>query len=1302
MSVKMWAVLSCLLMVSCSFGQPAAGAGDEGAPSPRASYHYMDYGQDFTLSFTCNAPSTVHWGFLANVSGTATVTGSYKVSAIKLHWKGLDSSYDMDSAISAGAWSSPFWVSPGSAQSPGSLEFIITIVVAGTSYGAYNVYYSSTGLSNLTPSDTSYIKITASMPDPPTVTHTPPAGPTDPGYWNTTLIAHVSDSAFVKLVQVYVYQPASESWRWYAEMQPVPGTEVLVHDFDSFYNPFTRSADYSCNLWMDDGVDTLWYLIIATEAGNVNSSAPSIPSVVSKYADQTEFPATTQERDAAYKLVRGNGTPPEPELTITHEPLLQMRLNTTGNVTADIVSDDPVSVELFYKGIGESAFSSVAMTAGRASSATYRARIPGQSKSGEVDYYLKASTAKKTATSPDGAPANFHKVNVAGDFRVVDHYPQNGDINLPIDMGTTARPSITVTFSEDASSTFISSNTLSIYYFDNTLGKHIIPADVTYSSNSFTARIVPSKLPHGEKLFVLADAVISNKARTATLGRDYVFSFTTMPEVTVRVAAVQACEEADLVEGKPVVVRVFAEWPLLQGYNVKQLDSKGILKLDGKEVGRLDGKDFKPLRVLSNGSRMRGDYSANIYNLKFADVTGTYKLEATVEPVIQHTATPQSFNNTTTVRVRTLNVGNLARFWHYDIRYFPLGCEEYLRYQINCETFDTAKVASSWDAYLESIFPVDRTRPSFDGTVYSESWFAMGFPDGDSRLAAQLYALHKNAQFRKYQKYVAIVPSGFLSSRMPGTVGLSKYPFTSAVLVEEGAQPTVMAHEILHTYGIEHDSAVWDLKGFDVKGKALRSNNERSGYFQNVMSPTPGPAELSWLGSMTYNSLAAQFSTAPGRASGQNRSILISGRLGPQATLFPAYLLDVPPDPSVPTGNATVKLLDTSGTVLASYNVATGDIGGSPYFAFRAALPDGLASVVLSSGGTDVARLSKSAGSPSVSLKAPSGVVSGGITLNWTGTDTDGDNLTYTVLYSSDGVEWNVLVSDINTTSYSFSADGLPGKSLTFRVMASDGLNNGLADSAPVSVADRAPTLVIIHPSASEALATYPAGENTTFEARACDAEDGLLSGTQVSWSSDIQGILGTGDVLSIPLTKGRHRITATATDSGGKAGTATILIVVGDSEQEPPVVPPPVESHYIVLQASPLTVTNGKVTLSWFGSFPQKGSVMLFSQEGPKGQWKAAKTITGFTQTSTVITGLSTSKKIIYTFIAGIVAENGTVLEWSDTVEVTTKLKSTPPSGPCLVLPMICIASIGAIGFGTRRRKRPSGWDPADLQHNL
>jgi len=90
------------------------------------------------------------------------------------------------------------------------------------------------------------------------------------------------------------------------------------------------------------------------------------------------------------------------------------------------------------------------------------------------------------------------------------------------------------------------------------------------------------------------------------------------------------------------------------------------------------------------------------------------------------------------------------------------------------------------------------------------------------------------------------------------------------------------------------------------------------------------------------------------------------------------------------------------------------------------------------------------------------------------------------------------------------------------------------------------PAVVITAPGTG---ATFPSGSATTFTGTATDAESGNCSAS-LTWTSSLDGQIGTGPTFSKALSVGNHIISASVTDSGGKIGTATITITVASAPQ--------------------------------------------------------------------------------------------------------------------------------------------------------
>ena len=110
---------------------------------------------------------------------------------------------------------------------------------------------------------------------------------------------------------------------------------------------------------------------------------------------------------------------------------------------------------------------------------------------------------------------------------------------------------------------------------------------------------------------------------------------------------------------------------------------------------------------------------------------------------------------------------------------------------------------------------------------------------------------------------------------------------------------------------------------------------------------------------------------------------------------------------------------------------------------------------------------------------------------------------------------------------------------------AADSFEGGFATQLHVEfepAGDEPPVLALTSPPTGAVFAT---GDPIAFAADATDAEDGDLSAA-VAFASDRDGPLGSGaPLVRSDLSAGVHQITATLTDSGGNAVSATVEIVV-------------------------------------------------------------------------------------------------------------------------------------------------------------
>ena len=102
----------------------------------------------------------------------------------------------------------------------------------------------------------------------------------------------------------------------------------------------------------------------------------------------------------------------------------------------------------------------------------------------------------------------------------------------------------------------------------------------------------------------------------------------------------------------------------------------------------------------------------------------------------------------------------------------------------------------------------------------------------------------------------------------------------------------------------------------------------------------------------------------------------------------------------------------------------------------------------------------------------------------------------------------------------------------------------GLVDAdeaAPPGPVNEAPVVAINSPAGGS---SFQSGATVMFGGTATDPEQGAVTSSLV-WISDRDGQIGTGGSFSRSLSDGTHRITATARDSLGKTGSASVTVSV-------------------------------------------------------------------------------------------------------------------------------------------------------------
>jgi uncharacterized repeat protein (TIGR01451 family) len=330
-----------------------------------------------------------------------------------------------------------------------------------------------------------------------------------------------------------------------------------------------------------------------------------------------------------------------------------------------------------------------------------------------------------------------------------------------------------------------------------------------------------------------------------------------------------------------------------------------------------------------------------------------------------------------------------------------------------------------------------------------------------------------------------------------------------------------------------------------------------------------------WPSDWTYSNLLfsidSRFFEAAGTAAAANLAgdyFVVRGNIDlavGTVELFPfATLLQTEPPEPPPVGDYLLRLRNAGGTLLNEISfepTPTAADGPDPSlgsFLIAVPLDPAIRSVEIVRDGEIVASRAASASAPTVQVTSPNGgenLTGPNVDLQWTGNDTDGDPLTYVVQYSPDnGVSWTTLGVDLTETSVQIPRSSLAASTQgRLRVQASDGFLTAFDSSNGVfTVANNPPFVALGDPDDGR---LFVGGQLVFLEALSFDPEDGNLADSQLSWSSSLDGALGTDNNFSVKasdLTPGTHVITVTATDAQGAQATDTATIRIATEAAGP------------------------------------------------------------------------------------------------------------------------------------------------------
>jgi len=116
---------------------------------------------------------------------------------------------------------------------------------------------------------------------------------------------------------------------------------------------------------------------------------------------------------------------------------------------------------------------------------------------------------------------------------------------------------------------------------------------------------------------------------------------------------------------------------------------------------------------------------------------------------------------------------------------------------------------------------------------------------------------------------------------------------------------------------------------------------------------------------------------------------------------------------------------------------------------------------------------------------------------------------------------------------------------------------------------------------------SFTDAELIAFHGSAGDAEDGDLS-SSIQWSSDQDGILGSGADLITNLSAGNHLVSATVTDSQSELAMASVSLTISDTNPDPdPDLPPDPITVAPLLDSTQVTSMKTATEFLYTGTMP-------------------------------------------------------------------------------------------------------------------
>jgi len=551
-----------------------------------------------------------------------------------------------------------------------------------------------------------------------------------------------------------------------------------------------------------------------------------------------------------------------------------------------------------------------------------------------------------------------------------------------------------------------------------------------------------------------------------------------------------------------------------------------------------------------------------------------------------------------------------------------------------------------------------------------------------------------------YDRFVIVLPGREAGRRRGllevlhgnGTFGYAPYLMRKTVLVQSGTPSFVLAHELGHTYGFRVSAGHLPIiggsepanDGWDVKEVTQGGPKPVGKGYLNLMNNVANDDTDGWITYEEYNTFIDLF--VQGGSTGSSRSkkddskklsrkekkssdlLVVSGAIpfAGEHPLYPFFESSGIPDTDNSSGDDySIVILSKSGKELSRVDFDAdfmelgegGDIGS--LFVFKMLFSKKAKKIELRKNGRILESRKVSKRRPSVSITNISKVDLTTYTVNINAFDKDKDTLNFLISYTPDGdrffdVDYEWIEEG---KSFQFDISPLPGSDEgKIRVLITDGVLSATAFSGTFKVTNQPPMVSIINPLED---AVFEKGSTFVLSGSVMDPEDGNLPEDSLTWQSDQNGTLGTGDILDVSTTDlsiGIHTITFIAKDSSGSESSTSTSITVVETAKPDAVVQDIEFSPSIPAVGDSITISafitnfgkDATGTVTFFDGDPDSGGTQISSSE-------TVLSANSTTQASASWTPSTSGNKSIFVRVSDLdpdeeVTDNNTM---SETIEI-------------------------------------------------